>query len=153
MQIRRRKGAIGKQFMGFSYLFLLLFVGVGIVVGAGIFYGRDIDVRGQESSQMAERIQECILSKNVDWNVVRDDNNLFYEQCKLNQKVVENYYVMQIVKNGREVFHLKDATACDFEGAKNNLYFPKCSAKKFDSNGDKYVVKAGSHQRIRREAS
>lgn len=147
-----KHGAAGEIVMGFGYLLLLFFVAVGVVGGVLTFFGSGIDFRGIESAQLASQIRTCIGS-----HTLTVGNTLELDQlsktCRIKQQVVLDAYVLSLWKNGVQVLNVGDTVACDFKGAEKNIYYPRCREEKFTFEGARYVVRVGSHQITRLEAT
>ncbi len=153
-----RRGTIGEQLTGAGILFLLfVIIALGIVAGKFLFYGQDFDFRKADAAVLHERLRACIVGTRVldgfgvDWNV--DD---FFELCRLNRKVIEEYFLVLIEVDGSVVYSWKgDRVSCAL-GEKNERY-PSCVGSSFvkeiDGESKKVYLLTGSDQRIRRKLS
>jgi len=144
-----RRGAIGKETMGFGYILLLMIVGVGLVAGAGIYFGKEIDFRKIEAAEITGRIMQCISDGEVALEKINAEDEL-YKKCGIDKKVAENYFVIQVKKEGKIIFKWGDAVSCEFEGGKGNEFFPQCSRASFRKGGEIIEIVSGSKQSLRR---
>ena len=59
--------------------------------------------------------------------------------------------VFALYKNDVQILNVGDTTSCDFKGAQENRFYPRCREEEFSFEGVRYRIRAGSHQMIRRE--
>ncbi len=145
-----RRASVGDQTMSFGWLFLMMFVAVGIVGGVILFFGSDIDIRGIESSQLAARVKGCIMSKNLEIGDALTLEKLA-SACKIDSKVISDVYVFSLYKGEKQLLNIGDSISCDFKGTEKNEYYPKCREERFSFEEVKYTIRVGSHQITRRE--
>jgi hypothetical protein len=144
-----RKGAAGDQTMSFAWIFMLFFIAVMLVGGVVLFFGSDIDTRGIESAQMSAKIKDCIISDKIDMKN-KIDIEMIESKCGIDGKILTDYFILSIYRGEEKLINMKDTTSCDFKGAEDNLYYPRCREDSFIFNGESYSIKVGGHQYSRR---
>ncbi|MEM4259167.1 MAG: hypothetical protein QXS38_00170 [Candidatus Pacearchaeota archaeon] len=155
-----RGGQLGEQILVFAFIFLLVIIGGGIVIGTYLFIGSEFDFRVNEANILGYHIKNCLVSEGSDWlDNLKDKNNLdlLYEKCNLDKEVVERNNLIKICIGQAKPIDCsieKDANKIvlysfgDFEPCKLNLAnnFLGCSAMTFG----KYSIITTSKQHIRR---
>ena len=130
-----KRGEAGEQMMFFVLITFMLVVGVGIVGGVVMFYGDQIDVRGEEAGMLSYWIERCLTEEDPP---LRED--IFYESCDIKKGSFEEKEIFFHLKSSRLIGGVIDEDelklgsnfeACKFEGAKGNKHFPRCSSRKF----------------------
>ncbi|MFW5846809.1 MAG: hypothetical protein ACOCUU_01495 [Nanoarchaeota archaeon] len=70
---------------------ILMIVGLGIVVGALIFFSDETDVRQAESQILYEHLANCLIDQGfVDVDKITNENFDIFEYCSLDKEVFEN---------------------------------------------------------------
>ena len=148
-----KKADAGDFAMIFSFIFLLLIVGVGIVAGVIIVFGSEYDFRQAEAETLNYAIKNCI-SENQDYfsSITKDTlKNELYGKCRLNKDVVEKNNIIKIDRNDEILFLFGDSVKC---GIKGNENYPKCSQDtliiKSNNNDISFSILTGSSQRAGR---
>ncbi len=149
-----RGGETGNQLMFFTFLFMLVMIGAGIVAGVLIFFGNEYDTRHIDADILNYKIRKCIIEKDFEFS-----NNGFFETCLLNEKTMtDSEIIVKICIDSSDCLTEKDSLlifgsnfqACGFEGVKENKAFPRCKMNSFVKEGKKYDVITGSNQKVRR---
>lgn len=135
-----KKGELGNQVMLFSFFFLLVVIGVGIVAGVWLFYGQGYDFRQAEAEVLNYEIKKCLVNEKIDKSSFADE---FYEKCRLNKEVVEQG-IVKIIRDNEIVFSIGDEVQCGL--SEKNENYPKCVEREIGV----YKVLTGSNQRVRR---
>ena len=152
-----RKGDVGDQINVFGFLFLILIIGVGIVIGVLIFFGKGYDFREGEAKLLNYKIKECLLKNELNKEFFLG----FFQKCKLDKDVIEKNNIIRICENSEDcvfednkekvlIFVGSNFRACKFEGVRGNENFPKCSIQSLEKAGKKYEIITGSSQISRR---
>ncbi len=144
-----KKGSVGDQTMSFSWLFVMMFVAMGIVGGVVMFFGSDIDVRGIESAQFTSLVKECIMKGKLE---IKSELTLekLSDVCKFDSKTIRDTLILSLYKGEKQLLNVGDTIACDFKGSENNYYYPRCRMEEFSFEGVKYNIRVGSHQITKR---
>ena len=145
------KGQIGEQAMFAFFIFLCFIIAVGLFTGVSIYFGGEYDFRPLEASMLSYSIKECMLTKNIDFNV-KDAEGLsteLFSKCSLDKTVIRNYYIVQIKDENNILFGFGNPVLCDLKGGANNPGFPKCTADKVTINGKSIDILVGSKQQSR----
>ena len=83
---------------------VLVVIGVGIVIGALIFFSDTLDVRVQEADILANDISKCLINGGyLDSNFNQDFD--IFEECKLNESILKSgdYYLrIRVLKLNQE---------------------------------------------------
>lgn len=147
-----KKSETGNQIMFFTFLFLLVIIGVGIVTGTFIYFGDEYDTREIDAEILNYKIRNCIANREL-------NKDSFYQECVINESSISRYSLIlkvcvdssdcareenPFVENGRNF------QACNFIGAKENRNFPKCVKRTLEINGKRYEIITGSNQFSRR---
>lgn len=130
----KRGALLGDSFMLISFFILFFLVAGAAVAGILLFYGNSFDFRQQEAEILSYRLMECIYNKGVG-DIIKD--------CNLNKELINNEFLVHILKKEEYVFTLGDKEICFFESGEN---LPKCSVRKI---GD-YEIIVGSYHKSRR---
>tara|TARA_Y100000310_G_scaffold337105_1_gene423300 strand:- start:1671 stop:2513 length:843 start_codon:yes stop_codon:yes gene_type:complete len=121
-----RRGSAGEKLMVFPFFFIMVMIGIGIVAGVYVFFGDGYDARGAEARVFGEKLRDCLNDdfNEIDWSgeVLRDLSEL----CGFNENVVEEHFVVGILKDERYLFRHRNPESCRLEGAKGNDGFPRC---------------------------
>ena len=144
-----RKGETGEQMMIFILMLFMLLVGGGVVGGVILFYGGEIDARGDEAGIFAYRIEKCLIDMG---SVFRE--NIFYEKCGIKKESFEEkeiFFSIKKIEQGveSEIHFGSNFEACNFIGAKENKHYPRCVKKEFINikNGikEEYTIVVGNN--------
>ena len=151
--MKYRRGQFGDQFFAVLFVFLMIVIGGGIVFGVSAFFGGESEFRLVEADILYSLIQHCLLHTEMNWQALQKSDEVFYSTCRLDRSVVENYSLIQIVEDGKEVFSVNKGktVSCALTGAASNDAYPKCISHAFFIQGRRYVILTGSDQHIRRE--
>ena len=143
---RRGDMQIGDTTMFVGFLLLMVIVAGGLASGALVFFGKENDVRGAESRILLRVIQECIAHGKADFRDI-------YASCDIDKQSLEEYFTLQVLENGIEVFALNKGKieGCRFIGTKSSPNYPVCSSGRGIYENKGYEITAGSSKRIRRE--
>ncbi len=157
-----KKGQLGEQLMIFAFIFLIVLIGAGIVIGTGIFIGSEFDFRGSDAEMLSFRVKDCLINSGGEWiSGLKSEGgaDLLYQKCNLGKSVIESYNRIKVCRgesspsncigeadSAKIVFSSKG----DFEpcGLKESNKFLGCS---IISTGE-YTIIATSNQQIRRNA-
>jgi len=156
--MRNKRGDLGDNIMIFTYLFFMIIIGLGIVLGTYIFYGKGYDFREGEAALLNYKVRECILKSDVN----DDFGNKLYEVCGLSKEVIDKDFLLRVCKNSKDCINERDKEklligegskfqACELEGGKENEAFPRCAIKSFIKGKDKFEIISGSKQFSRRK--
>ena len=151
-----KKAESGQQVMVFAFLFLLVLIGMGIVGGVVVYYGKGADFRKIDSEILNYRIREC-LSESINLQQFKEN---FSSLCSLNKTVLEDKgFTIKVCQdlspeecaNSKEsIFELGNThiQACFINAAENNPEYVKCTKTEFFDKGEKFSIITGSNQRI-----
>src|SRR3989304_5956883 len=94
--ISYRRGQLGEQMMVFMFIFFMVIIGGGIVIGTGIFIGPEFDFRASEAVLLNYHIRNCFLGGNLDNRASISDDVIVQtafisERCKLNKNLIGTY--------------------------------------------------------------
>lgn len=149
----------GEKLLSIWWIFVLLVIGGGIVLGVIIFQSKEININPLEADLLSEKISQCFSNEGyLDRNI--DENNIFAE-CRISEKLFEkgsDFYFRVLVYEGGNL--IKKIEKGDFSFEKECVIgksiemknSPKCSEKSFlvlDSNGKelKIVILTSSNQK------
>jgi hypothetical protein len=77
-----------EKLLSIWWFFVLLIVGGSIFVGVLMFYSADVDVRPLEAKILTERIYDCLLQKDLLYDIDKKLENFdIYAECQLNKKI------------------------------------------------------------------
>lgn len=155
-----RKGQLGDQILIFAFIFMMVIIGGGIVIGTYFYIGAEFDFRATEAKLLGYSIKDCILSDSGWLGDLKTNPDLFYENCRLNKKLITENNAIRICtatdvqgcinqQIGQDVFAVGNYALCD-PGGSNKLV--GCSVSSFTKDNVDYVVIATSKQSIRRSA-
>jgi hypothetical protein len=157
-----KKGQLGEQIMMFAFIFLIVVIGAGIVLGVYMFIGQGFDFRSGEAGLLAYNVKDCILNEGSSWfSELKTNPDLLYSKCKLSKAVIEDNNALRICPQAAEVadclnpdsshvaFSSGNYALCDPAGS-NKLV--GCSVLSFAKDNVNYIVIATSKQKIRRSA-
>ncbi len=149
-----RRGTTGEQLTWMWTFFLLLLIAMGMVAGKFLFYGKDLDFRKADAGLLHDRLKECIIETHV-FDVLNEGSaNELFELCYLDRRIIEEYFLMLIEIDGKELYSWKGDSVSCMIGEKNDDY-PKCKESVFfyDFRGTRKSVHllVGSNQHIRRK--
>ncbi len=151
-----RKGAVGEQLSGIYFIFLMVIVGGGIVLGVSIFYGGGYDYRESEANLLNYKVSKCILENEIDTTFFGETE--FFEKCNLNREVLVKNNLLRICDgfNGDCLVNRENYISvgnnfnlCKLDRKESNFHI--CSINEMEKDGKKYVVVTGSNQYSRRE--
>ncbi len=157
-----KKGQLGEQVLIFAFIFLMVLIGGGILIGTLIFIGSEFDFRVNEANILSYNIKNCLINEGTSWlDDLKDKNNLelLYEKCNLDKEVIERNNLIKICtgqtapmdcSTEKNSANLVLYSYGDFEPCKLNLAneFLGCSATSLG----KYAIVATSRQHIRRSS-
>jgi len=145
----------GDKLLSFWWLFVLMIVGGGVVIGVGLFYSAEVDVRDVEAEILNDKILDCIIEEGFLVEGFSNDFDIF-EKCKISSKVFsENGFYFKILFEGEETFEIKKGTSfeTECEAVEDNevkaKYFPECvkrirSVVYLDKKGELEVLTASN---------
>lgn len=157
-KMNRKGAAMGDMTMFFMFMFLLVVIGAGVVVGVLMFFGQGYDFRGVDAELLSYKIKECVLK---DSDFFSKGGGDFFTRCKLNEKIVRENNIVKICKGEGDCMD-KDGVisvgsnfpSCRFEGSGDNLEYPRCDEEKFvTQSGERVWIIVGSKQVSRRVAN
>lgn len=158
-----KKGQLGEQIMMFAFMFLLVVVGGGIVLGTYFFIGPEFDFRSVEANLLVNSIKQCLSDGSLKLDGLaeeqKSDTGFIAEKCNLNKEVIEKNNLIKIcvsennlencineADNSKIAFSMKgDFTPC---GLTDKNKFLGC----FIEESGEYTIIATSRQNIRRSA-
>lgn len=150
-----RRGEVGAMTMAVLFLFYLALIGVAILSGHFIFYGKGYDSRQVEAELLAMKVRSCIQEQTV-------IDKLFFEKlherCALEKGVVEKFYNLRVCKNSAECISETQPLiglgskfqACRFDAATENESYPRCAFVRFKQGNDWFEIITISSQESRR---
>jgi hypothetical protein len=156
-----RRAQLGEQLMIFMFLFFMVVIGAGIVIGAYVFIGPEFDFRPTEAAILNYQIRECFTHDTFSMKDKMEEGtfkDFVFKQCKLNAEVIGTYNGIKIcnagqgvddcIKEGKPLF----STGGDFQpcGFNEKNKFFGCAVQSVVKNGQSYVVITISKQQIRR---
>ena len=141
-RVWNRRGLVGSKIMFAFFLFMLVVIAGGIAIGIFIFYGPGYDFRQADSAVLNSKIVDCISENGID--SVKAD---LYGECGFDKDVVEDNYVLGLLRGDDVLLKHGDYISCEFTGEKSSD-FPECA---IDTVGDVKII-TGSNQRARRVA-
>ncbi len=145
--LKNKIAALGDQAEIFVFVFLLIFIGVGIVSGAYIFFGKGYDSRMSDAGMLSGKIKECLNYNEIDDKLF----NEFSVRCKLNEDILKDINIIKVCidssdcveDSGKFVFG-SNFPACFFEGTKDNKKYHRCDREIFLKNGKRIEIITGS---------
>ena len=155
--MRNKRAQMGKQVMIFSFLLLMVIIGVGITLGVGIYFGTGYDARQADANVLAYKISNCFGN-----NSISDIQSKFYATCGIDEKSLENNQIIMKICESLNVedcakdsataflFSGSNFQACVFSGGQGNVAFPRCSSSTVSKDGRSFTIIAGSNQQIKR---
>lgn len=143
-----KKAKTGNFFMIIAFMFILIFISVGIIIGIYMFFGSELDFRQIDSDVLNFRIKKCISEKEINWEHELD----LYKKCLLNEQVIkDNFLVLIKINNEIKYDHAADEIQCDL--SEKNDAFPKCTNSNFNKNGNDIYILTGSEQRSKEKVA
>ncbi len=166
MQTLNKKGQLGEQIMIFVFIFFLVIIGGGIVIGTLLFFGNNIDYRGAEASMVAFKIKQCMLEGKVS-TILKGENeqmlSMLADRCNLRKEVVLLYNRIRICTDLKDVnscilagdknkFLTSDGefNVCDKQFASKNQGLEQCFSEIFNYHNTQIVILVTDRQSIRR---
>ena len=146
----KNKKAVGEQIMVFVFFFIVLIIVLGITAGIYIFFGSEYEFKKVDADILALGISQCIKNNQIDFS--QDEEQLreeFYNNCRFNKEVIEEYFVYQISINDEPKLSLKASQTDCALGEKSEKY-PRCTSVNFSHNSQKFIILAGSQQSARK---
>ncbi|MCX8158931.1 MAG: hypothetical protein N3D20_01420 [Candidatus Pacearchaeota archaeon] len=137
---KNKKGQLGKQMMLFYFIFLLIIIGLGIVGGIYIFFGKEYDFREREANLISYKVERCIAESD---NIEQIKNN-FYSACGIKKEVFEKTNAIRVLDGNDVLYSYGDVTLCEGKEIEKSEEYPKCFVKVFG----KYKIIVASNQRI-----
>jgi len=137
-----KRGQLGRQLMIFPFVFLLVIVGLSIVGAFYFFLSQGYDNREIGAANLAYKAEKCIAENIRSDSELKEKDN-FYEKCKINKEVFEEYYGINITKDGNTLFHYGDLTPCYLRIGKSENY-PICFKTRFHN----YEIIVSNNQKI-----
>jgi len=155
-----KKAQLGEQMMFFLFIFLMVVIGGGIVLGLFMFIGPEINYQGIEADVLSARIATCMESGALTGiELIGKDNlnDFVMQRCNLNSQVISDYNQIKICVNlakssdcineQNPVFSTGgDFIACGLTGGSK---FLGCSIKEATWAAKTYSIIATSKQKIR----
>ncbi len=149
MLIKNKKGA--EKYLS-PWLFLVwAIIGVGMVIGALIFYSAKIDVREEEADILSTKLIDCIVDNGYLNDIFK--KNIF-EKCNLNEEMFykggDFYFNISIsdFKSGKilEIKKGEDDLVFQCMVGKDEEHFARCSEKIIyalnkSNNSQKFTIK------------
>ncbi len=162
--MKNKKGA---EYLSVWWIFVLVIISVGIVIGISANNSADIDTKKLESDILITRLVSCVVENGeLKQEFLQDDFDIF-QKCKISEEVINKsgkYYLGYEIKNNGEVvkedfFGVKSfEVQCKLEDESEAEGYPGCVEKKiYVLNKEKekliFEILAGSKQEIRREVA
>jgi hypothetical protein len=159
-----KKAQLGEQIMIFVFIFFLVIIGGGIVIGTVLFLGNDIDFRETGATILAYQIKQCIIDGKTS-TIVQGDNeqmlSALADKCGLRKDVIGVYNRIKICLNSRvciqeneksRIFVASDGdfNMCDKTFASKNQGLSKCVSDSFNSGNNFVTILVTDKQAIRR---
>jgi hypothetical protein len=158
-----KKAQLGEQLMIFVFLFFLVIIGGGIIIGTYVFVGPEFDYRTTEAAILNYQIRECFLQgKLAGLDALPGDiltrKDFVFKACRINPDVANSNNLVKICIAGSEIKQCLGeenpvfTTGGDFQpcGMNDPTKFLGCSVESVMKNGKNYVVVTTSKQKIRR---
>jgi len=125
---------------------LLGIILISVVGGLIIFFGQEYDFRQIDASILNGRISECIKQNP---SIIEEESillNEFLKKCRIDGTIGERDFLIQIIKNNKEIIKIGkgDITQCLL--ADKNKNFPRCSTSSQKINGQDIQIITGSNQ-------
>jgi hypothetical protein len=153
----------GEKLLSMWWIFVLVIIGAGIVLGVLIYHSKEINVNEVEAEVLGEKIIDCITDNGyLNLNVLKSDFD-FFQECKLEKSILgvnnagEFYLGIFIYNAGAEVVKnisfgdLSIKKDCDISMNINAKYFAKCSLKESyaisNNKNLKIIVVTGVNQK------
>lgn len=149
----------GEKLLSIWWIFVLLVIGGGILIGVILYYSTDINIKGIEAEILTERIINCITDNGYLKAEVLADNFNITEKCRLDTEVFSmgsNFYFNLSVYKDKDL--IKNIIAGDNSIEKDCIieqkikaeHFPVCFEQKeialIDDKTYSVIVLAGSSQ-------
>ncbi|HVY01249.1 MAG TPA: hypothetical protein VHA12_00605 [Candidatus Nanoarchaeia archaeon] len=116
-----KKAESGDQIFLVYFLFILLIILGGIVVGDLLISGKPYDIRVSESEVLSGKIIDCL--KNVEVLKKEDISNLFLT-CNFDEKLFEKGFIVSINSQTESFFRYGNTVACGLQD--KGEQYPRC---------------------------
>lgn len=126
-----KRAETGDQIFLFYFLFILLIIVGGIVIGDFILSGKPYDLRAQDSEILSGKIIECL--KNTEALTENKITNLF-ETCNFYESTFENGLIVSLNTKDKFLFRYGNVVACGLQDL--NAEYPKCKSSYIHLNID-----------------
>jgi hypothetical protein len=140
----------GEALMFFSFMFIMLILGAGVVWGTLSFIGNGYDGRASEAAQLGMSVEECITSHNV----FAPGFDIF-ASCDLNKEIINDKHMILIYSKSDSTkvltFGVNDyVNQCSLSGARKNGGYPRCLEGTVYRGNEPIGFVVGSNQRSQR---
>jgi len=140
-----KKAEAGDQIMIFAFLLILFIIGGGIAFGVSLFFTSDYDTRQVDADLLNYKIKSCLSDNDIDFSNPKN----FYTTCNINKNITQEFFLILIKQNQKEVFNYHgDETQCSL--SEKNPNYPKCTNSTLIKNNNEYYIMTGSNQHSRR---
>ena len=134
-------------------MFFLVFLIVGVAIGAGIyaFYFQAFDTRESDVRNLQERLEDFLIKNGkLNKKILEKEFNI-YEEAELNRKVIKEFYYFRININSLDssnfdIFIEEGQTGFDVSCNLKGKRLPKCIKKNIVLENYKINMLVGSNQ-------
>ncbi len=160
----QRRAQLGEQMMIFVFIFFLVMIGAGIVIGTFVFVGAEFDFRQTEASLLSYKVKQCLDEERLfgmEKMQIGERRGFFMKECGFNESSLERNNLVKICKGDvtlKQCIDLKQedsffSTGGNFQvcDLNDNDDFAGCSSRILLKEGQKYTVLTISKQSIRRK--
>jgi hypothetical protein len=139
-----RRAEIGDQLYLAYFIFILLMITGGIVLGSYLTSGKDYDIRSVDAELLGKKIISCLSEqKDLTAQKVAD----LYSTCSLDEKSLENGLIIEINTQTSKLFTYGNVVACGLSD--KNEDYPRCLTTsvrvKLDGQDTDLYITAGSN--------
>src|SRR3989344_9290281 len=143
-----RKGQAGHWATFFLFLFILIIIGAGIVLGTSAYFGAQYDFRAEDSLLLNYKIKNCI--NNIDFTIEENFEKYFLDKCNLNEQTIKKDFLINLyVDTSLKYTSGKDGSICKL--SEKNKDYPKCTdsvfVKLIDGQNKEVRILTGSNQK------
>lgn len=117
-----RRGEVGDQLYLAYFIFILLMITGGIVLGSYLTSGKDYDIRSVDAEILERKIVSC-LSETEELTAQKIAD--LYSTCAIQERDLEKGLIIEINSQTQKLFTYGNVVACGL--ADKSVNYPRCS--------------------------